>query len=209
MLTKNTEQLLIEKMCVDIDTITSKVETPELSEFKEDVINFINSATEVFAVATSINDFNNLYHKYSYLHDNIMVNEVVDSIRHAYISFWEGGLLDLFTYQENEGWYPKIILKAKLEPNDIESLPDPLTIYRGCSSREFDEKKFGQSWSTSLEIAESFAFSHYQGQSWFNIEERIVLKATIEKKDIFFSKQLGEFEVVVDSKMLKNIKKIT
>lgn len=198
-----------ENMCIDLESIASKLEAPELSKRKDDVVAFINSVAKVFTVATSKSDFNELYQKYSYLHDELYVNEVVDSIRHSFISFWEGGLLELFTYQENEGWYPKIILKEELKPNDIESLPTLLTIYRGCSAREFDEKKFGQSWSTSIDIAKLFAFFHYQGQHWFNEKERVVLKANIEKRNILFSKQSGEFEVVIDVNRLKNINKLT
>jgi hypothetical protein len=134
-----------------------------------------------------------------------MVHEVFDSIRHAFVSFAYNGLHQLFTRQENEVWYPRVILKAELMPNDIESLPNNIVLYRGTDKKEFETNNYGQSWSTKLNVANDFAYQHYVAQPWFNEEERIVLKAEICKSAVFFSDQSCEYEVVVDTKFLSNV----
>ncbi len=56
---------------------------------------------------------------------------VLDSIRNVFCSYAFNGLHQLFTRQVNEVWHPKIVLDEILEPNDIEKLPNIITIYRG------------------------------------------------------------------------------
>ena len=134
--------------------------------------------------------------------------EIFDSLRHAFTSYVSGGLFDLYVYQSNESWYPKIVLKSELEPNDISALPDLIDIYRGCNISEFNKNKFGQSWSTSFKIAKEFAYQHYTSQEWYEKEKRCVLKATIKREDVFFSRQSNhEKEVAVNTGRLINIEK--
>ena len=114
--------------------------------------------------------------------------EVIDSLRHAFTSYSSGGLLDLYIYQSNESWYPKIVLKSELKPNDILELPSKLDIYRGCNDKEFTTRKYGQSWSTYFEVAKEFAYQHYNSQTWYKKESRCVLKASIFRENIFFSR---------------------
>jgi hypothetical protein len=114
-------------------------------------------------------------------------------------------------YQENEGWYPKIILKNIMHPNDIDSLDDEFLIYRGCEISEFEAKQFGQSWTTSEKVARDFAFKHYESQDWFEIEKRVMVRAKYKKCDTLYSDQTdhGEFEIVVNTEMLSDIENIT
>lgn len=74
-------------------------------------------------------------------------------------------------------------------------------IYRGCDISEFNLKEFNQAWTTKQNIA----FKHYSNQKWFKFENRVILKATINKNDIFYAKNSGEYEVVVDSGKLINV----
>ncbi len=134
--------------------------------------------------------------------------EIFDSLRHAFTSYISGGLYDLYIYQSNEAWYPKIVLTHELKPNDIRELPDSIEIYRGCDISELNINNYGQSWSTSIEIAKEFAFQHYSSQSWYKKDKRCVLKATIKKEDVLFSRQNHhEKEIAVNIEGLFNVQK--
>ena len=132
---------------------------------------------------------------------------VLDSLRMAFFRFASGGLRDLYVYQENESWYPRILLREVLEPNDIESLEDVFMIYRGCDRSELDSSAYGQSWTKSREVAEKFAFQHYSSQEWFVERNRVVLQATCLRENVLFSDQTeyGEFEVVVVAETVADV----
>lgn len=67
-------------------------------------------------------------------------------------------------------------------------------------------QKYGQSWSTSKNVAEQFAYVHYQNQPWFNLQDRAVLQSTIPRTAIFYSKQECEFEIVVNVILLGEVR---
>lgn len=123
---------------------------------------------------------------------------ILDSLRYAFSLFARNGLYELFTCQENVGWYPKVILSKELRPNDISELPSLVTLYRGTDIAEHNSSSYGQSWTTRKEIAYLFAFKYYVGQPSFEISKRVILKTKIPKEHAYFSKQTGEFEVVID-----------
>ena len=131
---------------------------------------------------------------------------VMDSLRHAFQNYAAGGLHQLFTGQECEGWYPKVVLDEVLEPNDIHTLPETIELYRGASIDELCNTMFGQSWSTSESVAHDFAFTHYAFQPWFDKSERVVLKAAISKGNVYFSNHSdSECEVVVNVDKLYDV----
>ena len=99
-----------------------------------------------------------------------------------------------------------MVLTEVLTPNDIYLLPQVFTLYRGCEISELKRNSFGQAWTTSPDIAKAFAYTHYQGQYWFDENKRTVLAATYTKEHVLFSNQPGEYEVVVDIKKLRNIR---
>lgn len=84
-----------------------------------------------------------------------------------------------------------------MTPNDIEDLEDEVVIYRGCSVSEHESGEYGQAWSTSEEVANSFAFKNYQNAPWFDARDRVVIKAVIPKFAVLYSHQIKEYEVVV------------
>ncbi|AZE85909.1 hypothetical protein C4J98_4534 [Pseudomonas orientalis] len=133
---------------------------------------------------------------------------ILESLRHAFSSFAYNGLHQLFTRQENEDWHPKVILDEELMPNDISELPSLVTLYRGTDIAEYNSFSYGQSWTTCKEIAYLFAFTHYVGQPWFNKNERVVLKAEVSKRYVYFSNQSGEFEVVVNVGEISHVEKV-
>jgi len=135
--------------------------------------------------------------------------EVSDSLRHAFCSFAFGGLHQLFTRQENEVWYPSIVLDSELTPNDIENLPSTVVLYRGTDCREYESRKFRQSWTTSLQVAKDFAFKHYQNQPWFSEQDRVVLKTVYPKSGIYFSDQRCEFEVAINTRKIGQVEVVS
>jgi len=151
--------------------------------------------------------------QYSYDLSDKLSNEeariVLDSLRHAFCSFAFGGLHQLFTRQENETWYPKIVLDEELKPNDIDTLPDNFTLYRGSDLAEFNSKIYGQSWTTNKDVAYDFAYKHYADQHWFEESQRTIFSAQFQKLHVYFSDQSCEFEVVVDTSKLVDVRKCT
>lgn len=61
------------------------------------------------------------------------------------------------------------------------SLPDKVTLYRGCSIEEYEDEDgdscFGISWTTSRDVAEFFAFRNEQ-------EDTAVYSIEVDKEDI-------------------------
>ncbi len=141
--------------------------------------------------------------------DNDDVTQVFDALWHSFSCYAYNGLHQLYTRQENECWHPKIWLTEILTPNDIESLDQALTLYRGCDISELENNSFGQAWSTSLEAAKEFAYIHYRDQAWFDENKRVVLEAKYSKDHVLFSKQSSEYEVVVNVEKLVDVRKYT
>jgi len=139
--------------------------------------------------------------------ENQEVIQIFDALRHSFSCYAYNGLHQLYTRQENECWHPKIKLTEILVPNDIENLDQVLTLYRGCDVSEFENGTFGQAWSTSLESAKEFAYLHYKDQDWFDINRRVVLETTYSRDNVLFSDQSIEFEVVVDTERLVEVRK--
>jgi len=207
-LKRSDQEFLSENMSIDIEWLKHEFNSSKLISFKPMLELFVSNLVcsisdkspnkqmlEHFESATSSNEETQVY-------------EILDSLRHAFASFASGGLYDLYVYQSNELWYPKIILKSELKPNDISALPDFINIYRGCNVSEYNNKKYRQSWSTSINIARKFAYQHYDSQAWYEKEKRCVLSAVIKKDAVYFSNQSNsEKEIAVNTEKLSNVKK--
>jgi hypothetical protein len=212
-------------MKITLESITSKLNEPDLEKYKVQLIEMVEYFTQELikfepnrtkpllnmgADNAAEKAINNYAVKWM---DNFSnedkVYQVIDSLRHAFSSFAYNGLHQLYTRQENEVWYPKILLNEILEPNDINTLEDLVTIYRGCGTWEYEKGMYGQAWSTSKERANDFAFKHYASQPWFDNNKRIVLKTVYPKDKVLFSDQTIEHEVVIQTKYLTKVEKCT
>jgi hypothetical protein len=133
---------------------------------------------------------------------------IFDNIRHAFINFKQGGILNMYQYREAEVWYPKVIIDSYLGiDEDITELEEHTTIYRGTSIEEYESNLFGQSWSLSKKTAQDFAFVHYHSQANYRNQERVVLESIIPKSIIFYYAKDGrEKEVIIDSSKLNKVK---
>lgn len=199
---KELHQFLTQEMCINTQDLTEKIRALGQPTHINDICRLL----EEFFIATQGKEaeakIQKIFLSYEHLFESEPAYAIIDPMRHAFDGFVYGGLHQLFARQENEAWYPKVCLTKELKPNDIATLDKIVEIYRGCSASEYVSKMYGQSWSTSKKVAEEFAYIHYQSQSWFNAEDRVVLQSTIPRSAVFYSKQHCEFEVVVDTKHL-------
>lgn len=78
---------------------------------------------------------------------------------------------------DEQGFTIEEMLKGKKERKLWESLPDKVTLYRGCSTKEAEFGNFGFSWTLNRRIAEFFAFRNYK-------MDTAVYSILIDKKDI-------------------------
>jgi hypothetical protein len=207
-LKKSDSDFLSNNLSIDIDWLEQELNSPKIIQFKQILGLFISSAIDLLGKNNSEKEILELFKLSIASNDNEKLYEIIDSLRQAFTSYASGGLFDLYIYQSNESWYPKIVLKSVLKPNDISVLSSSIDVYRGCDISEFNSKRYGQSWSTSIEVAKKFAYQHYDSQPWYKKEKRCVLKATIKKESVFFSRQNHyEKEIAVNIEKLSNVQK--
>ncbi len=206
MISELTLSVLRDNMSIDIEHLISKLDSNSISQFKDCSVEALENFVQYLSCSNAKEEINSVATRYIELVSDCVFEEFIDSMRHAFVAYSQGGLLELFLHQENQAWYPRIKLKHALTPNDIHTLCDIVTVYRGCDLIEVNTKEYGQSWSKSEEVAREFAFVHYSSQAWFSKGSRCVLKATIHKNYIFYSDQSKhEQEVVADTEKLTNI----
>lgn len=82
----------------------------------------------------------------------------------------------------------KHFLMTNEEKTFFDSLPQKITIYRGCSKKEIKSKKLRYSWTLNKSVAEFFAFEYinlafeksiYKDKSQYDVIERIIDKSEI------------------------------
>lgn len=197
------------QMCIDLDDLENRITHDLSAEQVSDVCILIEKFYSHLDAGGSHSDICAEFMEFSESSDiKSSWYGVADPLRHAFELFASGGLHQLFTYQENDDWYPKVVLVGVLHPNDINSLPAVVKIYRGCDIDELSSSRFGQSWTTSRKIAEEFAFEKYMDRPWFQRGSRAVLSAKIAKPYILFSQQYREFEIALDPRHLTEVEKV-
>ena len=126
------------------------------------------------------------------------VGTVIDSRRdkleeYQMVNSWAGEELTII----DESLYHQMKEKDKIT---YDAFPDNIIVYRGASLSEITGKYIGQSWTTSIEDAEYFAYIRYKFPS------RCVLKATIAKSNIYaYVDERNEKECIVNTKELRDI----
>jgi len=205
---KSDVEFLSERMSFDAAWLENEFSSPAFIAHKPMLGSYISELISCLEKNNSEEEILSCFNQKEQSINDERLYEVIDSLMHAFTSYASGGLFDLYVYQSNESWYPKILLKSELKPNDILELPSKLDIYRGCNETEFTTRKYGQSWSTSFEVAKEFAYQHYTSQIWYKKENRCVLKASVFRENVFFSRQSHhEKEVAVNIGKLINVKK--
>jgi len=208
------KSFLSKKMGICLKDLTQKIisDTPTSIDFFKQLISFILTLNPSLEYGKLDHANQNLFlnkELYAFFKkfnfdDDSMEHFIFDNIRHAFINYCQGGILEVYKHREAEGWYPKIIIDSNLgDRNDIERLNNEVVIYRGTSKDEYNSKTFGQSWTLDEEIANKFAFEHYEGQPDYENTTRVILKAKINKQHIYYYKEENkEQEVIVNSNMI-------
>lgn len=222
MFNHSDHDFLADNMKIIVSSIESKLNKPFFIEYRSKAIDTISKYIAAIRKLEQSDIKRELYSNndneaedfirshYCDLVKSIKNNDAIqifDALRHSFSCYAYNGLHQLYTRQENESWHPKIILTEVLFPNDINLLNETLTLYRGCDISEFKDKEFGQAWTTSLSVAEDFAYNHYSGQEWFDTEKRVVLKTTYSKNHALFSDQSIEYEVAIDTNKLDHVQR--
>lgn len=220
MFSPESYEFMSNNMKINVKSIESKLNESFFMEHSETAKDTIETFTKIIIKLEGLEAKRDLHHDdeaikfinsyYSGLVESIKDDKVIqvfDALRIAFIQYLSGGLYELYTYQENGEWHPEIILTEILIPNDIDSLNETLTLYRGCDISEFESKVFRQAWTTSLTVAERFAYINYFGYDGFDVSKRVVLETTYYRKHVLFSKQSGEYEVVINTSMLGCVRK--
>lgn len=210
-------------MKVSLKSIDSKLSEDFLSPYRhkfEAAISFFVKSIRVqgglgykfdhasFEDSPAKNAINRHYIELSEAIDNVEANAILDSIRHAFCSFAYNGIHQLFIGQENEAWYPKVILDCELKPNNIDSLPEVVILYRGADISEFKLSSFGQSWTTKEQVAREFAYKHYESLDWFKKENRIIFKTEYPRCFVYYANQAPEYEVVINTSKIGKVERV-
>lgn len=170
---KSDAVFLSNNLSIDIDWLEQELNAPNIIKFKQIFDSFIYNAINLIERENPEKEILKLFESSLTSNNDKKLYEIIDSLRHAFTSYVSGGLFDLYVYQSNESWYPKIVLKSELKPNDISDLPSYIDVYRGCDISELNSKIYGQSWSRSIEVAKEFAYKHYNSQPWYEKEKDV------------------------------------
>jgi hypothetical protein len=206
LLNNQVSTYLVNDMSIDIESIYDHLKSKELIPYTPLLLKTVEEFVEYIIKYSNDSALDSIYTNAMKEIENKAVDTFLCTMLQSCRSFLIGGLRDLYIYQHNEDWCPKLIIKNVITPNDIEFLPDIVSIYRGCNINELNNQNYGQAWTTSIEIAKEFAYKHYFSQSWFVLEDRVILESCILKLDILFSCQSNyERDIVVNTKKLLNI----
>ena len=218
MFSKKAQEYITNEMSICIDDLTYKIlnDVPKNSLFFNDLFEYMIELELPHSydldVSSPINDENNEFlnnklcdfFKNSGFDEKSLEYFIYDNIRHAFLHFKEGGILQMYQHREAEIWYPKVIIKKFLGiQTDIDKLENKITVYRGTSREEYDSKKYGQSWTLNENVAKEFAFIHYSSQEDYQNTKRVLLSTVVDKKSIFYYDKNGaESEIIVDTAKL-------
>jgi hypothetical protein len=211
------EKYLKDEMNICVDNLSQKIlsDHPNNCIFFKELVDFIVEMRlpHKYVKETSIHYAKNNrfmakefqeFLKHHCLNDESPEYYIYDVIRHAFVHFKSGGILEMYKYRDTGKWYPKIIIRKQLGLIDnIDELENETIAYRGMSKNEFDSKSFGQSWTIDENVAREFAFEHYKELSEYMNTIRVVVKTKIQKEFIYhFDKNGREKELIVDERSI-------
>ncbi len=102
------------------------------------------------------------------------------------------GKLELFRYRQPEWDVPRVVLTKSDFSSQKNVVVGDLEIFRGLSVTEFQRGKFGQSWTTNIDVAYDFAHREY------NQPHGLIIKTIVKSDMILDIAQLPEYEVIVE-----------
>ena len=97
-------------------------------------------------------------------------------------------------FLKNEPQRESLMLPEEMEYYN--NLPNQITIYRGMTEDELNQKAFGCSWTLKKEVAEYFAYTYSRNFDTSNIN-KVVHELTINKNEVIaFFNEREEFEII-------------
>lgn len=150
---------------------------------------------EMFNYANSSNGFNFKYH--DYLEGSLEQNQFIQSMSECFEALNKYTdkelIVELFSHGSRGGgnWFPVVVITDPID--DYSNQPSQLFLYRGCDIEEFNINRYWQSWTTELDTAKCFAFTHPDNQ---DLSNRVIVKAQVESSDIVLMRA-GENEVAL------------
>jgi hypothetical protein len=194
---------LLAQMRID----SSKYSSDLLREFGDDAVIF-NSLLEEFDSSEKVNGgdrFVGFWENSGYSDLESKLFNYAYELYNNLDRFFTGGILELYRFKQAEWGAPEVrISKNNIASSDVDLLSEKQVIYRGLSNLEYSSKKYGQSWTLCPSIARKFAKDTYSDKP-----EGIVVKATVNKKDIiFYDKNNCEKEIIVKYGCIAKVTKI-
>ena len=110
---KSDADFLSENMSFDIEWLEAQLMSQEFAEYRPSLESFISDLIGTLTQSNPQKEILALFESKIAKRKENRLYEIMDSLRHAFTSYASGGLLDLYVYQSNESWYPKIVLKSK------------------------------------------------------------------------------------------------
>jgi hypothetical protein len=106
-------------------------------------------------------------------------------------------------FLKNEPQIESLMLPEEMEY--FNNLPNQITIYRGMTEDELNQKAFGCSWTLKKEVAEYFAYTYSRNFDTRNIN-KVVHELTINKNEVIaFFNEREEFEIIyIKTKTINN-----
>ncbi|HHK8570531.1 TPA: hypothetical protein ACQYC4_001348 [Vibrio parahaemolyticus] len=155
-----------------------------------------NVSTDVKAKKATDADYNALYYESGSPELNEFLQAMFDCFKdwQVYSDIELIKCLYAHTNRGTDNWFPVVIINKKI--NEFQCEGELVTVYRGCHNNELTTDKYTQrqSWSTDFNVAKSFAFYHPSSDTPRN--DRIVIKATVNKESILWARN-AESEVVL------------
>lgn len=184
---------LLHKMRIDPDSYFKSLK----DEFKNGMSVFDSLLTE-FSFNTfklEINHFKTFCEKNAVADDATFYDCLYDMFNYLKY-FFDAGVYGLFKSRPAEWNGPRIILiKEDVKHLKSDEWDETKIIYRGLSKKEHNNKKYGQSWTTDINVAKRFAFNTYSNME----DEAVVVQSKISKEDIVFhDSNDNECEVIVE-----------
>lgn len=128
--------------------------------------------------------------------DSEILNHAYDIFNYIKM-FRNGGRFELFKGRQAEWEGPVVTLRSEDVPkSDVDALTEGMPIFRGMSEDEFNSGQFGQSWTTSYDVAKRFA-----KETYVDLPQGIVVRTFLDKNNaIYHSKTDSELEVIMVQK---------
>ncbi len=111
-------------MCVDVEDLDAKINDPSVISYSKNLCTCIEAFFDALSTDKAEDRILDIFLSYECIHTNNAAYSLLDTLRYAFDGIAYGGLHQLYTRQENEGWYPKIKLINELKPNDIDTLDE-------------------------------------------------------------------------------------